>query len=354
MSSKDVFANVPPGFQWLFMIIGALYLTSKAIGFVRFFAAVFLLGGTNVRLPSLLSTSSPCLANHGNQQLRKYGKPGTWAVVTGASDGLGKEFALQLASKGFNLVLVSRTRSKLDNLVKDLGQKYPGKGIQTKIVVMDYSQNRDEDYTNLAEALYGLDVGILVNNVGQSHSIPVTFMDTPPKELQEIVMINCLGTLRTTKVVLPLMEKRRRGLILTIGSFAGWLPTPYLATYSGSKAFLQYWSSSLAAEVKPHGIDVELVLSYLVTTALSKVRRTSLLIPSPRDFVKSALAKVGCGGSQNASNTYTPWWSHGMMIGALESTLGIWNSWAIWYNMLMHKDIRRRALRKAEREAKKA
>lgn len=219
---------------------------------------------------------------------------------------------------------------------------------------MDYAQDKDADYAKLAALIDGLDVAILVNNVGQSHSMPVSFLATPDDEIRNIININCLGTLKTTKIVAPLLQKRRKGLILTMGSFGGWMPTPYLATYSGSKAFLQHWSSSLAAELKPSKVDVELVLSYLVTTAMSKVRRTSALIPNPKQFVRSALSSVGSGGWQDIAYTTTPWWSHALLQWWVENTIGSGNAWGIWYNLKMHVDIRNRALRKAAREAKKA
>lgn len=248
---------------------------------------------------------------------------------------------------------MSRTQSKLEALAAELEEKYAAKGLKTKIVAMDYAQDNDDDYNRLAGSIVGLDIGILINNVGQSHSIPVPFLETDKTELQNIVTINCLGTLKTTQIVAPIMAQRRKGLILTMGSFSGWIPTPYLATYAGSKAFLQHWSESLAAELKPAGIDVQLVLSYLVTTAMSKVRRTSAFIPNPRGFVKSALAKIGRGGFQRNSNTITPWWGHALMLWAVESTVTVNNTLAIYYNLVMHKDIRKRALKKAAREAKK-
>ncbi|KAL6866863.1 hypothetical protein J3F83DRAFT_741508 [Trichoderma novae-zelandiae] len=325
--------NVPQPVQWALAGIGALYLGSKIFSYLQLVLSSFLLPGTN---------------------LRKYGKPGTWAVITGASDGLGKEYATQLAAKGFNLVLVSRTQAKLTALAKELEQKFTGKGgLQVKTLAMDFAQDNDADYERLRELIQDLDVGILINNVGQSHSIPVPFLETPKEELQNIVTINCLGTLKTTQVVAPILQKRKRGLILTMGSFGGWTPTPYLATYSGSKAFLQQWSNALASELSDYNVDVYVVLSHLVTTAMSKVRRSSLLVPNPRAFVKSALGKVGLGGYQTAPNTYTPWWSHAFMLWAIENVAGVNSPLTIWYNKKMHVDIRRRALRKQAREAKK-
>ncbi|RBQ96645.1 hypothetical protein VDGD_00743 [Verticillium dahliae] len=323
--------RLPPSALTVLAGIGALFVATKALSYFQFLLSVFVLSGTS---------------------LRKYGKPGSWAVVTGASDGLGKEFALQLASKGFNVVLVSRTKSKLEAFAAELEQKYPK--VQSKILAMDFARDDNADYDALAATVAGLDVAILINNVGQSHSIPVSFVDTTREELQSIVTINCLGTLKTTSIIAPIMVQRKKGLILTMGSFAGWIPTPYLATYSGSKAFLQHWNSSLAEELKPSGVDTQLVLSYLITTAISKVRRASALIPTPKNFVKATLGKIGSGSYQNWAYTYTPWWTHSIMVWALESTLGTGNALGIWYNGKMHKDIRRRALRKAEREAKKA
>lgn len=260
---------------------------------------------------------------------------------------------MQLAAKGFNLVLVSRTQSKLDALAKEIEQKYASKNINTKTLAMDFSQDNDADYERLRELVTSLDVGILVNNVGQSHSMPVPFLETPKEELQSIVTINCLGTLKVTQVVAPILKQRKRGLILTMGSFGGWTPTPYLATYSGSKAFLQQWSNALSSELSDDNVDVYLVLSHLVTTAMSKVRRPSLLVPNARNFVKAALGKVGLGGYQTAPNTYTPWWSHSFMLWLIENVPGVNSPVTIYYNKKMHVDIRRRALRKQAREAKK-
>jgi 17beta-estradiol 17-dehydrogenase / very-long-chain 3-oxoacyl-CoA reductase len=295
---------------------------------------------------------SSVLANNRLLQLRKYGKKGTWAVVTGASDGLGKEFATQLASKGFNVVLVSRTQSKLDALAQELENKYSG--VQTKVLAMDYAKDNDADYQRLSQLISGLDIGILINNVGQSHSIPVPFLETADAEIKNIVTINCFGTLKTTKIVAPILVQRKKGLILTVGSFAGWMPTPLLATYSGSKAFLQHWSSSLAEELKPQGVDVELILSYLVTTAMSKVRRSSAMIPNPKQWVRSALGRIGQRGSQQIAYTVTPYWSHALLAWWVDNTIGAGSALAIWYNKIIHVDIRKRAIRKAEREAKKA
>ncbi|KAK2626377.1 hypothetical protein QTJ16_004639 [Diplocarpon rosae] len=326
--------KLPAPILTVFAVIGALWLGIKVFSYIRLLLSLFVFSGKN---------------------LRSYGKKGTWAVVTGASDGIGKEYAIQLAQKGFNLLLVSRTASKLSTLSTEITQKYAGSQISVKTLAMDFSLNKDEDYAKLKALVDSLDVGILVNNVGQSHSIPVPFSLTPKDEVRQIIEINCVATLRVTQIVVPGMVQRKRGLVLTMGSFGGLLPTPLLATYSGSKAFLQQWSTALGAELKGSGVDVELVLSYLVTTAMSKIRKTSLFIPSPRTFVKSVLAKVGRrGGAQNTAFTSTPFWGHALMQWWLENTVGLSGELVVVQNRKMHESIRRRALKKAERDAKKA
>ncbi|CAG8942446.1 unnamed protein product [Penicillium salamii] len=288
----------------------------------------------------------------GSQPLRSFGPPGSWAVVTGASDGLGKEFALQLAKAKFNIVLVSRTASKLETLSEDITKQFPQ--VETKTLAMDFSRNADADYEALNQLVNELDVSVLVNNVGLSHSIPVPFAQTPAAEMADIVTINCTGTLRVTQLVVPGMMQRRRGLVLTMGSFGGLLPTPFLATYSGSKAFLQHWSTSLGSELAPYGVDVELVQAYLITSAMSKIRRASATIPNPRTFVRSVLGKIGrSGGSPTYAYSSSPYWSHGIMAWFLTTVTGTMGKFVLGQNKSMHESIRKRALRKAEREAAK-
>lgn len=258
-----------------------------------------------------------------------------------------------MARKGFNLVLVSRTASKLEALSKEL--KAANSGLQTKILPMDFTQNLESDYESLRKLTLDLDLSILINNVGVSHSVPVPFLETPRTELASIITVNVFGTLRVTQLLAPKLVEKRRGLILTMASFGGIMPTPLLATYSGSKAFLQQWSTALGSELAPKGVTVQLVQSYLVTSAMSKIRRTSMLIPNPKQFVRSALSSIGrSGGAQGIAYTSTPFWSHGIMHWAIATFAGTMSEFVVGQNRAMHESIRKRALRKAEREAKKA
>ncbi|KAL8896081.1 MAG: hypothetical protein Q9192_003267 [Flavoplaca navasiana] len=318
-------------------ISGLIFFISKLYNLLRLILSLFVLPG---------------------RTLRTFGPPSSYVIITGASDGLGKEFALQLSRTPFNLLLISRTGAKLDALASQIRNQ--NRSIDVRTLAFDFSTVNDASSSSstlekLKAAIEELDdISILVNNVGKSHDIPVPFIETEEQEIRDIININCLSTLLTTSLVAPKMVAQKRGLILTMGSFGGLLPTPLLATYSGSKAFLQQWSTALGSELQPHGVMVELVQSYLVTSAMSKIRRSSLMVPSAKGFVRSVLKSVGrTGGAQGWGWTSTPYWTHAIMQWGLSGIAGINDRWVVGVNQGMHEGIRKRALRKKERDSKK-
>ncbi|AET38283.1 ketoreductase Ecym_2565 [Eremothecium cymbalariae DBVPG len=286
---------------------------------------------------------------------KKYGpEKGSYALITGASDGIGKEFAVQLAERGFNLLLVSRTHSKLKALQEMIIEKHK---VDVEILALNISEDSSANYAAIKSLCDNVPVTVLVNNVGVSHSIPVPFLETEEQELRNIIAVNNTATLMITQTVAPLIisntkKLQCRGLILTMGSFGGLAPSPLLATYSGSKAFLQQWSSALAGELSKDNIDVQFIISYLVTSAMSKIRKTSLLIPNPQQFVRATLQNVGRRvGSQDRYATTTPYWSHALYHMFIENTVGVYSRLVNAINYRIHTDIRRRALRKAAKLA---
>jgi len=184
--------------------------------------------------------------------------------------------------------------------------------------------------------------------------MPTYFAETEEQENADIVAINVNATIRVTHAVLPGMIQRKRGLILNLGSFAGLVPSPMLATYSGTKAFLATFTSALAEEVRSHGIIVQHLNTYFVVSKMSNIRRTSALVPTPASYVRACLSKIGFSGGAALTDrpgTLTAFWSHAVIDYAIH-VIG-WRSRFIAYTHSLHKDIRRRALRKLEREAKK-
>jgi len=150
------------------------------------------------------------------------------------------------------------------------------------------------------------------------------------------------------------MFLRKRGLILNMGSFAGSIPSPMLATYSASKAFLTTFTAALADELKSNGIHIQHLNTFYVVSKMSKLRKPSLLVPLPSTYVSSVLKHIGqpCGAAfSGRPGTSTPYWSHSLVDFAM-GLVG-WKAPFIGYTHELHKSIRKRALRKMERDAKK-
>jgi len=198
--------------------------------------------------------------------------------------------------------------------------------------------------------LSGLKLGVLVNNVGKSHDLPTYFDETPLKEIDEILEVNIHATLRVTKLVLLVMLQRKNGLILNVGSFSGFVPSPMLATYSGSKAFLSTWSQAMADEYGSRNITIQNINTYFVVSSMSKIRRSNMTTPMPKDYVKSVLSKISvpCGSISTTASS-TPYWSHAIIEWAITKIDMM--SYAVRFTHNLHIDIRKRALKKRAREA---
>ncbi|KAG5438917.1 hypothetical protein PCANB_002247 [Pneumocystis canis] len=271
-------------------------------------------------------------------------KSGSWAIVTGASEGIGREFSLQLAQNRFNIILIARSKDKLKALSKEIENTY---AIKTIVHIMDFSIARDEDYEELERIIENLDIRVLINNVGLSHEMPTPFTLTTPCKISDIITVNCIATLKITKLVIPKMIIRKNGLILTMSSFSGITPTPLLATYSGSKAFLTTWSQALAEELKSEGIVVQAINSYFVVSAMSKIQKSSFFVPTPKQFVKTVLCSIGLQRGAATPYTMTPYPSHSILNWFLENVaFKLSRSYLLKHNLKTLQKIRSRALQK--------
>lgn len=169
---------------------------------------------------------------------------GSWAIVTGCTDGIGRAIAVELARKGMNLVLIGRNPGKLEAFSDEilLAGKYRGgskkhDGIRVKTVVFDMSGDLNEGMAKIGEAIKGLDVGVLVNNAGLSNSNALYFHEGGIELWREIVKINVEALTMLSKVVVDGMIKRGRGTIVSIGSGCTAVVDciPFFAVYGGTK-----------------------------------------------------------------------------------------------------------------------
>jgi 17beta-estradiol 17-dehydrogenase / very-long-chain 3-oxoacyl-CoA reductase len=166
-----------------------------------------------------------------SSQLQQYavGEEPNWAIVTGASEGIGKEFALQLADAGYSIILMSRSRDKLEKVALEIASK--PRPVQTLIYPFDFSKYDASLYESLKVVLQPYNICILVNNVGIAPEHPTSFLDEDPQQCRNVVQVNASSQLEMTRLILPKMKQKRSGLILNIGSFAGQVPCGLLATY---------------------------------------------------------------------------------------------------------------------------
>eukprot|EP01101_Sappina_pedata_P009888 TRINITY_DN608_c0_g1_i1.p1 TRINITY_DN608_c0_g1~~TRINITY_DN608_c0_g1_i1.p1 ORF type:complete len:322 (+),score=164.29 TRINITY_DN608_c0_g1_i1:121-1086(+) len=236
------------------------------------------------------------ISKEGSYTPAKYGgaRKGAWAVITGSSDGIGKGFAQELAKDGFNLLLVSRTESKLKDLSNQLSAEF---GIQSRYIATDVSSLTDlhSNVERIRKEASGMEVTILVNNVGMNTDIPVEFHEMQDKEISDLLNVNVLFTTYLTRAIIPqLLERKTKTAIINLSSVTAHFPSsPLLSVYAGSKAYISSWSKALTAELSHHNCDVLAVSPGFVVSAMSGYRKPSLLVATPTATARDTLGKLG-------------------------------------------------------------
>lgn len=184
-----------------------------------------------------------------NFQKRLKARYGPWAVVTGASSGIGREMALRLAESGVNLVLVARSQAVLAQMAKDLSDRY---GIKVRSVVLDLAVERSLE--TLVTQTQDLEVGLLVAAAGFGTS--GAFLNAHLAEEMEMLNVNCRSLLNLTWHFSQRFAQQRRGGIVLMSSIVGFQGTPFAAHYAATKAYVQTLAEALYVELAPLGIDV--------------------------------------------------------------------------------------------------
>src|SRR5713101_464904 len=174
-----------------------------------------------------------------------------WALITGASAGIGAALAEELASSGTNLVLTARRKDRLEELARRLAATYK---IDSEVFSADLAD------ANAPERIFGftkekgIEIDLLINNAGFGQY--GEFPSVEKQRLLDMVQVNCSAVVHLTRLYLPEMIARRRGDILILASTASFQAVPYISTYSATKAFDLLFAEGLAEEMKPYGIRV--------------------------------------------------------------------------------------------------
>ena len=174
---------------------------------------------------------------------------GPWAVVTGASSGIGRELAVQAAASGLDVVLVARRRELLDAVAADLERRY---GVRCLVVAADLADEHQLD--RVMSATGELDVGLLVAAAGVGTS--GSFLDADPAREQTMLRVNCAATLALCHHFAARFAERGSGGVVLLSSIVAFQGTPRAAHYAATKAYVQSLAEGLHAELRPHGVDV--------------------------------------------------------------------------------------------------
>ncbi|XP_041466532.1 inactive hydroxysteroid dehydrogenase-like protein 1 isoform X1 [Lytechinus variegatus] len=256
---------------------------------------------------------------------------GEWAVVTGSTDGIGKAYAKELARNGVNIILISRSAEKLKKVATEIESFY---GVKTHVIKADFSLGSDI-YDDISTKLQDMQIGILVNNVG-AMDFPQLFLEMDADRIRRLININIGAATMMTKLVLPQMVGRRRGVVVNVSSGTSIHPSPQLALYSACKTYLDVFSQALEYEYRNHGIIVQTLLPSYVATKMADfgetMPRSRFLIPSADVYAKNAVASIGI------ANRTAGYWPHAVQSWiARQIPRDVW----LWGANILNSALRR-------------
>ena len=227
---------------------------------------------------------------------------GCTALITGASSGLGEEFARQLAPFASSLILVARRTDRLDRLKNELEAQNPG--LACHVYGADLARSEQRESLSAWIKNQGLHVNFLVNNAGLGDHGPFETADWP--RIQAMLDVNIAGLTHLAYLLLPQMIEAGRAAILNVSSIAGFFPLPGMAVYAATKAYVTSLTEALAMELRPRGITVTALCPGPVPTEFFLVAERDgqnrkphyesfpLFVVSPQEAVKAGLNAVMC------------------------------------------------------------
>lgn len=225
---------------------------------------------------------------------------GKWALITGASAGIGTALARELASHGAKLILTARRKDRLEALAAEL----TAKGIEVRIVAADLNDPAAPQQIYDATEGAGLIVDILINNAGLGQF--GAFTESPVEQELSQIRVNCESMVRLTRLFVPHMVERRRGWIMVLASTASFQPVPYLNTYAATKVFDRFFALGLAAEVARFNIKVTALCPGPTESEFSQVAGSENFMPRSKQSAE-AVARIGVAALARGRRTIVPY-----------------------------------------------
>lgn len=249
-----------------------------------------------------------------------------------------------MVRRGVNVLAVSRSQTKLDDLVKNARTKYPKSDSSIETLVIDFAHETPDQYCpKLQKAIEGKQVSVLVNNVGVNNkdNKPFYFLEQDDADFKSLVDVNINATLYVTKTVLPSIEENGGGVVYNLSSYGARFPIPMNAVYSGTKSFVDAWSQALDTEYASKNIRVLSLLPMYVASNMTKskynsdvyifvefcflicntlslllfwnhtVRRTSLMVINGQKLANDALSSFN---APFLSSSFSPYFVHRLIM----------------------------------------
>eukprot|EP00922_Rhytidocystis_sp_ex-Travisia-forbesii_P043125 GHVS01064426.1.p1 GENE.GHVS01064426.1~~GHVS01064426.1.p1 ORF type:complete len:343 (+),score=59.75 GHVS01064426.1:78-1106(+) len=277
---------------------------------------------------------------------------GEWAIVTGATDGIGRALAEEISTKGgMSVVLLGRSEDRLDQTEKELLAKCDGKDVRFKKICVDLcSENMSEVMSKIKAQIANLDIGLLINNAGMSYPHAMYFNEVSPSLLDSLITLNVRAVLHLSHLVYEDMRSRGRGAIVCVGSGAACLPSePLYAAYTATKAAVASFCTSLQVECASSGVLVQCHAPLLVTSKLSKCKTPNFMTPSAKQYAKCAVQTILTGSPSGSRGNVvsSPYYVHAWIVAVANFLpCAIWNG----YRLTQCIDLRKRAMKKAEEQ----
>ncbi len=214
-------------------------------------------------------------------------KYGPWALVTGASSGIGREYALQLAEQGLNVAVLARRKERLESLVHEIENKHR---VQTRIVVADLTALDVLD--TIQAATSDLEVGLLVNNAGAG--VPGAFLKRDVQSYTRTVQLNVTIPMQLSHIFGEKMRRRGRGGIIFTSSTVAYTGAPYLANYGAAKSYMLNFGMALHTELKASGVDVLVVSPGATRTEMVDEMEGANMSKAPMPWMEAdEVARIG-------------------------------------------------------------
>jgi len=237
--------------------------------------------------------------------LRSYGK---WAIITGASDGIGRAYALALAKRGLNIMVIARRETMLKEVCAEAKKKYK---VEAKYIAFDFASGDYDQFKKDLEASGALssELALLMNNVGMAETESFHDLATSAafpavaKRLERFVKVNCLAVTCMSAMVLPIFYRKKKGIVVSTSAMAvKMIDVPFMGLYGGSKCFTTAFSEAANAEcqIECPGVIFQNIQPAGVQTAMYEKESGGVKLPpidachpTPEQFVEQAIPTIG-------------------------------------------------------------